>query len=67
MTPVPLAGLGPFLPVAINAGFDLLTNLIAELASNEATPEETRLTLLELGDRLTKAKAEVAAVVIKDV
>jgi len=67
MTPVPLIGLGPFLPVAINAGFDLLTNLIAELAGSEKTPEETRLALLELADRLNKQKAEVAAVVIKDV
>ena len=67
MAPIPLIGLGPFLPVAINAGFDLLTNLIAELAGRDETPEETRLKLIELGDRLAKTKREVAAVVIKDV
>jgi len=67
MTPAPLIGIGPFLPIAINAAFDLITNLIAELAGSEKTPEETRLALLEIGDRLNKTKSEVATVVIKDV
>jgi len=67
MTPVPLLGLGPFLPIAINGAFDLLTNLIAELAASDRTPEQTRMKLLDIGDRLNKSKAEVAAVVIKDV